>query len=1009
MRIRLLILGLILVCSSQAFSQSEIITGKISSQDGQPLQGVTVQVKNTKRYAITDSSGNFKIEKRSGDNTLQISSAGYEPKEVIIGRDQHPSIMLAPSYGNINAIVVVGYGTQKKSDVTGSVASVSSQKITEVPVTSPAQALQGRVAGVLVDRQGNRPGDDSKILIRGRRSFKASSDPLFVVDGVPIDAGINDINPNDIESMEVLKDASATAIYGSRGANGVILITTKRGRSGKINVNYDGYAGVQTPLRLAPLLNAASFAEYRREAFRNTYDVNGNSIYPSDTPSKNLDADLFKQDPVVQQNVLSAYDANGVYHPEMLKNTDWSSLVMRTGTLQDHHVSVSGGSDKTKIFFSAGYTQDVGITKSQDFSRYNIKLTIDQEINKVFKIGMSSYYASDLQNYGSDLYNSARSLNPLASPYDSTGKLVFQPGNDGLVYNPIYDIGGRVDERRKYRYLGSFYTEIKLAPGLKYRFNLGLDYGHYRQGEFQSAMSTSRGGGTAYARLFHDTRSNYNLQNLLYYDAKLNKHSFGVTLLQEMQGYRYENSEEKAFDLPYENQLFYNIGSAVNVQGISSNFSQNRLVSFMGRLNYGFDSRYLLTVSLRADGASVLAEGHKFAYFPSAALAWRVSQESFMQNSKLFNDLKFRVGYGRTGNSSISPYQTLGSLSQTFYSWNELPALGFRPNLIPNPALNWETTGQYNVGLDFSLLNSRISGTVDAYLQQTTDLLLDRQLPTASGFSGITQNVGSTSNRGLEVTLSTVNIDSKNGFRWTTDFMFYHNDERIESLYNGKVDDVGNKWFIGHPISVYYDYQKIGIWQSDAKDAALMKTFNANGSNFKPGYIKLADVNGDNKITAADRVILGTPAPKWTGSMNSTFSYKDLDLSVFVYAKQKYMIYADKGIQNNGRYNQWKIDYYTPATGGNAYPRPTAALENPDYQSTMYYEDGSFVKIRNITLGYRLPASLLSRINARSFRIYVSANNAFMFTNSTAMDPENTFGVSTPSVKSFLAGVNIGF
>jgi TonB-linked SusC/RagA family outer membrane protein len=1009
MRVKLLFLGLILLCSRSVFSQTETITGKVSSQDGQPLQGVTVQVKNTKQYTITDVGGNFKMEKKPANNVLVITSAGYEPKEVRVGSEQHLAIGLTPSYGSMNTIVVVGYGTQKKSDVTGAVASISSQKINEVPVISPAQALQGRVAGVLVDRGGNRPGDDAKILIRGRRSFKASSDPLFVVDGIPVDAGISDINPNDIESMEVLKDASATAIYGSRGANGVILITTKRGKAGKASVNYDAYAGTETPLRLASLMNAAEFAEYRREAFRNTYDVNGNSIYPSATPSQSLDKDLFKQDPLVQQNVLNAYDANGVYHPEALKNTDWSSLVLRTGFVHNHHISVSGGSDKTKIFFSAGYIQDKGITKNQDFSRYNVKLTIDHEISKAIKIGMSSYYAFGLQNYGSDLYSAARNLNPLASPYDSTGKMIFQPGNDGLVYNPLYDVSGRVDERRKYRYLGSFYTEIKLATGLKYRFNFGLDYGKYRQGEFQSAMSTSRAGGTAYARLFNDIRSNYNLQNLLYYDTKLNKHSFGLTFLQELQTYRYENAEEKASDLPYESQLFYNIGSAVNVLGISSNLSKNKLVSFMGRLNYGFDSRYLLTLSLRADGASVLAEGHNFSYFPSAAFAWRVTQESFMRNARLFNDLKLRVGYGGTGNSSINPYQTLGSLSQTSYTWNENPANGFRPNLIRNNLLKWETTGQYNVGLDFSLLNSRVSGTVDAYLQKTRDLLLDRQLPTASGFNSITQNVGSTSNRGIELTLSTVNIDSKSGVRWTTDFMFYHNDERIESLYKGKIDDVGNKWFIGKPISVYYDYRKIGIWQNNDKDIAQMQSFNTNGSNFKPGYIKLDDVNGDNKITPADRVILGTPSPRWTGSFNSTLSYMGFDFSVFVYAKQKFMIYADKGIQNNGRYNQWKINYYTPANGSNDYPRPTAALENPDYQSTLYYEDGSFVKIRNITFGYKLPEAVLSRIRARSFRIYVSAENPYMFTKSTAMDPENTFGVSTPSVRIFLAGINIGF
>lgn len=992
-----------------ALAQNGILSGRLLSPEGQPIQGASVQLKNTGLITITDDSGHFLIDNKSHARVLIFSSIGYDTKEVVIGKDQNLIITLIPSVNSMNSVVVVGYGTQKRKDVTGAVTSVNSKMINEVAVTSPSQALVGRVAGLLADQSGNRPGDDAKILIRGRRSFKASSDPLYVIDGIPIDAGINDINPNDIETIDVLKDASATAVYGSRGANGVILITTKRGRIGKVTVHYDGYFGEELPLRLAPMMNAAQFADYRREAFRNTFDVNGNSLYPSPNPSLTLDKDLFKQDPLVQQNVLKAYDANGNYNPAVLKDTHWGELALRTGRLQNHHISVSGGTEKTRVFFSVGYDQETGVTKGQDYSRYNIKLTLDQELTPSVRMGMSSYYASSIQNYGSDLYGSTRVLNPLAAPYDSLGNLIFQPGNDGLVYNPLYDISGRIDERRKNRYLGSFYTEAKLIPGLRYRFNLGLDYGPYQQGEFQSAFSTTRGGGTAYARLFNDNRSNYNLQNLLYYDNRWKEHSFGITLLQELQSYRYVNSEEKAFGLPYESQLFYNLGTAVNVQGIGSNFSKNQLASFMGRLNYGFGDKYLVTVSMRVDGASVLAEQHKYAYFPSAALAWKISQEHFMQRIKIINAMKLRLGYGRTGNAAIGPYQTLGSLAQTAYNFGNTPANGYRPGLIPNPDLQWETTGQYNAGLDFSLLSNRITGTVDVYHQRTTNLLLDRQLPTASGFNSITQNVGETSNRGVEVSLSTVNVQSRSGFSWTTDFIFYSNKERIESLYNGKVNDVGNKWFIGYPISVYYDYQMAGIWQGNDKDLVLMKQFNANGSNFKVGSIRLTDANNDQKITANDRMILGTPSPKWIGSINSTFSYKGFDLSVMVYAKQKFMIFNNKSLSFSGRYNMWNVDYYRASSPSNDYPRPTASLENADFEGVLYYEDGSFVKIRSINLGYSLPEGILKRMRAQNMRIYVNARNPLMFTKSTALDPENTYGVSTPSVKTFLVGLSVGF
>ncbi len=997
-----------------SFAQAKTIKGKVYAPDNTALGGVTVAVKGGKKKTVTNEQGAFSIAvPDSASPVLVFSYVGYQVQELAATSSFMEVRMLSVSNA-LNDVIVVGYGTQRKKDVTGAVASLNNEKITQTGVPSPSQALQGRVAGVMVDRSGVRPGDDARVQIRGRRSIKTGSDPLYVIDGIPIDVGISELNPNEIESMEILKDASATAIYGSRGANGVILITTKRGKTGRPRISYDGYIGFQSPLRLEKRMNAAQFAEYRREAFRNTY-TNGVSQYPSDVPDQNLDRDLFKQDPLVQQNVMNAY-VNGQYDPSRLVGTDWASLVLRDGFAQNHALNVTAGNDKTKLLFSVGYYQETGLQKNQDYNRWNVRLTVDQEISSRIKMGMASYFASYLQNYGSDLYSSTNNINPLAKPYDSTGKLIFQPGNDGLIYNPLFDIKGRIDERRKYRYLGSFYTEVKLAKSLRYRFNFGVDYAPYRQGEFQDVLSTTRQGGTSYAHLNNDNRFNYNLQNLLYYDTKFGKHSLSTTLLQELQGYRYESADIKAFGLPYSTQLWYNIGTAANIQSIGSSFSKRKLASFMGRVNYGFNSRYLLTLSLRADGASVLSEGNKYAYFPSAAFAWRLIDEPFMRHSKTVNDLKLRLGYGRTGNSSINPYQTQGSLTQNWYVWDETAASGFRPNLIPNPNLKWETTGQYNVGVDFSLFNNRVSGTIDAYYQKTTNLLLDRQLPTASGFGIITENVGSTSNRGLEISLSTVNIQTKSGFTWTTDFMFYANRERIESLYKGKVNDVANKWFIGQPISVFYDYKKTGIWQNNPEDLALMQQYNANGSNFKPGYIKLDDPfnTKDHKITADDREILGSISPRWIGSVNSRWAYKGFDLSVFVYTKQKFMVNNDRGISLSGRYNQINVDYWTPKNPTNAYPRPNAGLEQPDYQGTMYYEDGSWVKIKLIQLGYAFPSQWTQRMHMQNARFYVSLQNFFLFSHSSALDPEvynsdNNAPLRAPSAKTITLGVNVNF
>lgn len=429
----------------------------------------------------------------------------------------------------------------------------------------------------------------------------------------------------------------------------------------------------------------------------------------------------------------------------------------------------------------------------------------------------------------------------------------------------------------------------------------------------------------------------------------------------------------------------------------------------MARINYSLFDRYLLTVSGRRDGSSVLADGRKFSFFPSAALAWRISEENFLKDSKFVNNLKLRIGYGKTGNSAVEPYQTQGSLGLERYVWDESVIIGFAPEGFPNPELGWESTEQINLGLDYSFFNSRINGSLNIYQSNTSDLLLNRQVPIVSGFGSVLENVGKTRNTGIEIELSTVNIQTAdNNFQWNTDFTFYANKEEIVELYGGQNDDIGNAWFIGEPISVFYDHEFAGIWQDTNEDRNEIETFNANGQNYEPGLIRLKDQNGDFQINSDDRVILGTTRPKWTGSLASEMIYKGIDFSFLVYANQGSTQYFNKALRLEGRYNTLNINYWTPQNASNDYPKPSADWESPPDINTLYYQDGSFVRVRHITLGYSLPSSILSKLNLNRLRLYMTAQNPFLFTKFDGLDPEGATGFQSPSTKSFILGINVG-
>jgi TonB-linked SusC/RagA family outer membrane protein len=1024
------------------------ITGRVTAaENNSPLPGVTVSLKGSSTGTVTDQDGRYKLTVADGQGTLVFSFIGYVRKEEPINNRTTINIALSQDLAAIEEVVVVGYGTRKKSDVTGSLSSVSAQQLKQVPVQSISQALQGRAAGVDVAASSFRPGENPQIRIRGNRSLKATNYPLVVLDGIPLpdSSSINDFNPSDIASVEILKDASATAIYGSRGANGVILVTLKKGKAGVASVTYDGYVGFSKPLATMEMMNGAEYAELKREAYRNNSDL---TDYNTPFPNPVQDFNLFKADPNMWESVaqgydwvdkaamipryraitdqerqqfdkygLGSFDSLPIYDPGKVRTTDWADLALRTGLKQDHQVSVSGGSEKVRVIFSLGYYNESGIQKTQSFERYNVRLGIDYQLSPNIRVGGSTMASLSNQQFGAPLYFNAIGQLPLALPYDSAGNRIYQPGGDPLIFNPLFNIDNVIDERRVTHFMGSYYGEIQLIEGLRFRMNFGPDFRHYRRGQFYGSLSTNRNRGTSQAIYDQNQRFSYVLENLLYYDKTINSsHSIGLTLLHSLQNERFEASGLTVSNLPYDKQLFYNLGSTNNSgpDVFSSDFSRRRLMSYMGRVNYTLLNRYLLTVSGRFDGSSVLAPGKKWEFFPSFALAWKLQEEPFLKGIAALDELKLRVGYGKTGNSAINPYTVQGRLAKSRYVWGDNPAWGYLPSLIPNPNLKWEATHQLNAGIDFSFIKGRVSGTVDVYQANTRDLIMDRQVPTVSGFGFIQENIGSTRNRGVEISLSTVNIETSSGFRWNTDLVFAKNKEEITELYGMQNDDIANRWFIGQPVTVFYDWKPLGVWQTDEADAASVY-------GRKPGQNKIQDINNDKIIDARDRVIIGNNVPDWTGSIVNSFSYKGVEFSFFFYARIGQMIasgYYRPSLA--GRYTERKLDYWTPVNPSNMYPRPRQDQERIDYPESYLYQKASFVKLRNVSLSYTLPRKAISRLHLQNLRVYVTAFNPWLITDFKGLDPEFTANYNVNvndqltdnnnlSDKSFVFGVSVGF
>ncbi|WP_089784435.1 SusC/RagA family TonB-linked outer membrane protein [Chitinophaga sp. YR573] len=979
----LMIYWLLLASTGFALAQSHVVKGKVTdASTGDPLVMVNVQLKGTSTGTRTDASGNFSLTLPSDKGELVFSYLGYQA--VTQGVNDNMNVKMEKDNKQLDEVVVIGYGEVKKRDLTGAVVSVKGEELKKVPSTNVMESVQGKLPGVDITKSNGAAGAKINVTVRGNRSIRADNGPLYIVDGVQYE-NIQDISPNDIQSMEVLKDASSTAIYGSRGANGVIIITTKKGVSGKPRVSVNSYVGKSQVAGYPAMDTGPQYVALKREANHTT--GRWNSV---------------ADDPLI-------FNASEVTAIQNNLWTNYADLLIHDGLQQDYQVGVSGGSEKTKVYLSLDYFNEKGLFKLDQLKRYSGRLNIDQIVNSVLKVGMQSQITYYDQNTRPDPLNQANKIVPLNLPYDDKGQLILFP-NSGSMINPLADEQPNAYQNNFHitRTFLNAYVELTPLKGLSFRSNFGVTLDNSRNGIYASKNTIGRSTASSSRSQYNTGSKRYiSWENVLTYQKTIKDHSFGATAVASLLSDQRDSSFLQGEGQLLPSQLYYALANNVSGIAVRTSYMASKLISFTGRLNYNYKGKYLLSLTGRSDGSSKLAPGNKWAFFPSVAGAWRIGDEEFMHKQHFFSDLKLRASYGIAGNDAVSPYSTASYLSKIPFSYDDTnSALAYGiGNQIGNKNLKWELSATTDIGVDFSILHQRIGFTADYYDTHTKDLLLQRTLPTSSGVGTVVQNIGKTRNRGIEIGINTANINT-HGFSWTSNITFSKNKEEIVALADANTNDVANGWFIGYPVKVFYDYQKIGIWQSKEADQATK-------FGYKPGDIKVRDVDNSGVLNTADRIVLGKQVPTWSGGISNTFKYHNFDLDVYVFARIGQWInseyaakYDPQGLENSANFNYW-----TPDRETNDYPRPNASVskDGTPFIKTLGYKDGSFVKIRNISLGYSLPSGILKRSHISNLRVYVTGKNLFTFSKVKDYDPERGGDLSNPLTKMYVAGLNVEF
>jgi TonB-linked SusC/RagA family outer membrane protein len=978
------------VLSQIAWAQERTIRGKVTSaEDGSPLPGVSVVVQGTNRGTVTDVDGQYRLSIADGDAVLVFTFIGTLAQEQTIGTRETIDVQMSPDSKQLSEVVVVGYGTEQRNLLTGSVGVVKSDAIKDLPVATVDGVLQGQTAGVQVSQNSGTPGGAMSVRVRGTTSISGTGQPLYVIDGIPVTTGdfaqvgyegqginsLSDLNPNDIESISVLKDAATAAIYGARASNGVVLITTKRGKNGKSVIGLNAYYGVQQTWRTLDMLNTEQWMEYRNDL---------------DGPGTFSEADI--------QNARAGN----------VTNTDWQDVIFRTAPIANYELSATGGNDKTRFFISGGYFDQKGILIGTRFQRMNTRINLDHAVSDKFKIGTSiglTYSTSNRVESDQTLFGplpNGISMPSIVPIYNDDGTY----NENGVYANPVSIANNATNENFTYRVIGNVFGEYQILPGLTLTSKWGVDFYNLREHTFE--FSTKQG--MKYNGLGFETYSNVrNLvsNNLLRYEKTIDRHTIEV-----LAGYSFESSEHTSSFIRA--QTFADAGtpyidSEVNEIAQARTSASNWGVrSYFAKANYNFADKYLLSLTGRVDASTKFGSNNRNGFFPAASAAWRISQEDFLRdNVPAISELKLRASYGLLGNDNIPPFRYAELYRST--SYNSIP--GIVPSFIPNPDLKWESTTQLDVGVDIGLLDGRLMLTVDYYNKQTKDLLLDRRLPGSSGYDVIFENVGEMENKGLEISVS--GEKSFGDLRWRPQLNLSFNRNKVTKLYAGRpIDNIGrggNRVMEGQPIGIFYNYRSLGVDPST-------------------GDIVFADTNIDGEITAADRTVIGNPNPKFTGGFTNTFAYKQFDLSVFLQFSYGNDIFNGSRLfleSLQGGDNQLEDVTRRWRKPGDITDIPRATTDakkaaNNKRESSRFIEDGSYMRIKNVTLGYTLPSALSSKLRLSSLRVYASTQNLFTFTRYTGLDPEvnysgnDTQTVGTdfftfPQARTLTFGVNLKF
>ncbi|QWX84629.1 TonB-dependent receptor [Cellulophaga sp. HaHaR_3_176] len=1015
-KIKILFPMLFLLTSVVAIAQSQkVITGTVlSAEDNMPLPGASVVVKGTTNGTSTDFDGNFTISVKENATNLLVSYIGFKSKEIAITGNTI-TIILTGDAGALDEIVVVGYGTQKKSDIVNAVATTDLEKATITPTSDVTEMLRGRVAGLQVEVGGGtlRPGGTSEIIFRGRSSIEGNTSAIYVVDGIIRQGGIEDINADDIKSIEVLKDASAQAIYGSRGVNGVILVTTKRGTSGKVNVSYHGYVTSKNIERNFDVYNGQEFAQLRREAIRSN---SATDEYP---------------------NEIDAFSEIEIDNIANNRFVNWEDELLRSGVVYSQSLSISGGTEMTKVYGSLNYFKEDGIIPKSSYDRKNLRLNVDQKINDKFSVTFDLNLLND--NIQRPASINVITTSPLGSAYDENGNITqFPSGEELTAVNPLWNLREQENDEKGNDFVINITPSYQISKDLQYQLKANLTRKNSERGQYQSSLSSAGDTDRGIARIDNQLRESFLIENILTFDKEFNENNiFNLTLVQANDENEFTRTFTEGRGFINETNGYNGITDAIGNVIVQRDQTTLRTSSFMARARYNLLDRYLFSATYRADGASVNAEGNKWIQNPAASFAWKIHNESFLRDVNAIQELKFRASYGSLANALSSPYTSLFTAEGQQYIFDGETASGYSPStVLPNVNLKYERITTLNLGLDFSIFKNFLTGSVEYYDSRTNDLLLRRGVPSITGYSYTYFNAGELQNTGVELSL-TANLINTEDLRWSVSTNWSNNKNNLVELYqdgegNPILEDDAYNYYVGQPNGVIRQYAFDGIWQvgddfANAPQANPESTISQ--TDLRPGDIKIKDVNGideegnvtgipDGKITIEDRVFTD-PNPDWFGSLSSTLSYKGFDLLVDFYAVEgatkvnPFLSDFNNGGTLSGKLNGVKVPYYTPENPSNTFPRASFDAA-PQYINSLAIKDASYIRLRTLSLGYTLQGSSIPKLNFNQVKFYITATNVFTKTDYLGYSPEvnirSTFSSADtgyPDARSLTFGVKV--